>query len=334
MARSSTTETYQSSNSTSKEHSKTDSRQDTTSQSTSNSRQDSTSQSSSTSQSTSKNVLDKELMNQILSGLMGTMTDEQITQFAENLLRPQLNAGLEEAQQNYETTKLSKEQEIANIAANLTRSIDEQNAAYRRSAANVETAALNRGMGRSSYTMQTLANQGDALAKAVQQLTEDSGRRSQQIQNQITQAAQQNSQTQGRLSSDYASQLAAKVQELKENQRKEWNSNYLTAISSAMGQQTTGSQQTAGSQTSIRSHDGKPTDAWNERNDGRKQHGEQRNERIDDDEQGRRNEQKEGNGKQSGGKHTRNLWTIQPEEHEQNSVTSGRIDAHKKGCGL
>ena len=246
MARSSTTETHQSSSSTSKEHSKTDSRQDTTSQSTSNSRQDSTSQSSSTSQSTTKNVLDKEMMNQILSGLMGNMTDEQITQFAENLLRPQLNAGLEASQQNYETTKLSKEQEIANIAANLNRSIDAQNEAYRKGAANVETAALNRGMGRSSYTVQTLANQSDALAKAVQQLTEDSGRRSQQIQNQITQAAQQNSQKQGRLNNDYASQLAAKVQELKENQRKEWNSNYLTAISSAMGQQTTGSQQTLG----------------------------------------------------------------------------------------
>nr|DAQ11797.1 MAG TPA: hypothetical protein [Caudoviricetes sp.] len=190
-------------------------------------------------------------MNQILSGLMSNMTDEQITQFAENLLRPQLNAGLEASQQNYETTKLSKEQEIANIAANLNRSIDAQNEAYRKGAANVETAALNRGMGRSSYTMQTLANQSDALAKAVQQLTEDSGRQSQQIQNQITQAAQQNSQTQGRLNNDYASQLAAKVQELKENQRKEWNSNYLTAISSAMGQQTTGSQQTTGNQTSI-----------------------------------------------------------------------------------
>ena len=258
----STTESYQNSSSSSREHSKTDSRQDTTSQSTSNSRQDSTSQSTSnsrqdstsqsnsTSSSTSRNFLDSELMNQILSGLMGNMTDEQIAQFAENLLKPQLNAGLEEAQQNYETTRLSKEQEIANLAANLTRSIDEQNAAYRQSAANVETAALNRGMGRSSYTLQTLANQGDALAKAVQQLTEESGRQSKQIQDQITQAAQQNSQTQGRLNSDYASQLAAKIQELKENQRKEWNSNYLTAISSAMGQQTTGSQQTSGTQTS------------------------------------------------------------------------------------
>lgn len=101
-------------------------------------------------------------------------------------------------------------------------------------------------MGRSSYTLQTLANQGDALAKAVRQLTDENTRQSGQIQQQITQAAQQNSQTQGRLNTDFASQLAAKVQELKENQRKEWNSNYLTAISAAMGQQTTGSQQTSG----------------------------------------------------------------------------------------
>lgn len=185
-------------------------------------------------------------MNQILGGLVRNMTDEEINQFAENLLRPQLNAALEESRQNYETTKLSKEQELENLAASLTRAIDEQNTAYRKSAANVETAALSRGMGRSSYTLQTLANQGDALAKAVRQLTDENTRQSGQIQQQITQAAQQNSQTQGRLNTDFASQLAAKVQELKENQRKEWNSNYLTAISAAMGQQTTGSQQTSG----------------------------------------------------------------------------------------
>ena len=233
MAKKTTTETRNSSttNSTSQEHS--------------------ASQSTSNSQSTTKNVLDGELLNQILGGLMGNMTDDELTQFAENLLRPQLNAALEESQQNYETTKLAKEQEIENLARSLTRSIDEQNGAYRKSAANVETAALSRGMGRSSYTLQTLANQGDALAKAVRELTDENARQSGQIQDQITQAAQQNSQTQGRLTTDFASQLASKVQELKENQRKEWNSNYLTAISSAMGQQTTGSQQAAGSQTSI-----------------------------------------------------------------------------------
>ena len=218
----------------------------TTTETRNSSTTNSTSQEHSTSQSTTKNVLDGELLNQILGGLMGNMTDDELTQFAENLLRPQLNAALEESQQNYETTKLAKEQEIENLARSLTRSIDEQNGAYRKSAANVETAALSRGMGRSSYTLQTLANQGDALAKAVQQLTDESTRQSGQIQQQITQAAQQNSQTQGRLNTDFASQLAAKVQELKENQRKEWNSNYLTAISAAMGQQTTGSQQTSG----------------------------------------------------------------------------------------
>ena len=219
---------------------------DTSSKSDSKSKEHSQSQSRSDSQSTTKKLLDSDLMNQILGGLVRNMTDEEINQFAENLLRPQLNAALEESRQNYETTKLSKEQELENLAASLTRAIDEQNTAYRKSAANVETAALSRGMGRSSYTLQTLANQGDALAKAVRQLTDEDTRQSGQIQQQITQAAQQNSQTQGRLNTDFASQLAVKVQELKENQRKEWNSNYLTAISAAMGQQTTGSQQTSG----------------------------------------------------------------------------------------
>ena len=219
---------------------------DSSSSSNSTSKEHSQSESQSKSESTTKKLLDSELMDQILGGLMKNMTDEEINQFAENLLRPQLNAALEESQQNYETTRLAKEQEIENLAANLTRSIDEQNSAYRKSTANVETAALSRGMGRSSYTMQTLANQGDALAKVVRDLTDENTRQSGQIQDQITQAARQNSQTQGRLNTDFASQLASKVQEMKENQRKEWNSNYLTAISAAMGQQTTGSQQTSG----------------------------------------------------------------------------------------
>ena len=226
MAKRTTTQTFQSSTANSREHSQ--------------------SQSQSQSQSTTKKLLDSELLNQILGGLAGSMTDKEIAAFAENLLRPQLNAGIEASRQNFETTKLSKEQEIANLAANLTRAIDEQNSAYRQSQANVETAALNRGMGRSSYTLQTLANQGDALAKAVRELTDENARKTGQIQDQITQAAQQNSQTQGRLNTDFASQLAAKVQELKDTQRREYNSNYLTAISAAMGQQTTGTQQTTG----------------------------------------------------------------------------------------
>lgn len=211
-----------------------------TTQTSTSSTSSSTSREHSVSQSTTQNVLNSELLAQILGGLSQNMTDAEIASYAESLLRPALNAAIEESQQNYETTKLSKEQEIENLAVQLARGIDEQNRAYRQSAADVETAALARGMGRSSYTLQTLANQGDALANAVRELTDESTRQSQQIQAQITQAAQQNSQTQGRLNTDFATQLAAKVQELKDTQRKEYNSNYLTAVSASMGQQTTG----------------------------------------------------------------------------------------------
>ena len=224
---------------------------ETKSKTTSKQTEKSTSKSSSTSQSRSsqltKNVLDSALRDEILAGLLGVMTDEEISKYAEALLRPQLNAGIEASQQAYETTKLAKEQEIENLAAMLNQSIDKQNAAYRTSMADIETAALARGMGRSSYTLETLAKQGNALAEAVRQLTDESNRQQGQIQAQITQAAQQNAQTQGRLNTDYAANVLAKTEEIRRQQREAYNSNYLTATSAAMGQSVTGSQ--TGSQT-------------------------------------------------------------------------------------
>ena len=206
-------------------------------------------QSESKSQSESKKVLDEELRDKILAGLMGYMTDEEIAAYAENLLRPQMNAGIESAEQQYAATELAKRQEIENLAAALARGIEEQENAYGKSMANVQTAALARGMGRSSYTLQSLANQGDALAKAVADLTTDTARQQDQIQKQISLAAQQKAQTTGRLNADYASNLAAKVQELKQQQRQEYNQNYLTAVSGSMGSMTTGQQSTTGSST-------------------------------------------------------------------------------------
>lgn len=213
-------------------------------------------QSSETSTSTTNQAsetqrqLNAELLSQILSGLTGQMTDEEISAFAENLLRPQLNAEIEASQQTYETTRLAKEQEIANLASELQRAIDEQGRTYRQSMADVDRAALARGMGRSSYTLQTLANQGGALAEAVRQLTDESARQSAQLQSQITQAAQQNAQTQARLNADYAANLAAKVQELRQTQKQEYNQNYMTAVSEALGSKTTNDSTTTGSGTS------------------------------------------------------------------------------------
>lgn len=209
-----------------------------------------TSHSTTNSQSTTKALLDEALRDSILSGLKGYMTDEQIAEYAENLLRPVLNANLEAAQHEFDTAKLSREQEIENLAVQLSDAIAKQNQSYTQNRANLENAALARGMGRSSYLLDTEAQLGQALSQTIQQLTNENARQNAQIQKQITQAADQLAQTQGRLNTDYASQLAAKLQELKDAQRQEYNQYYMSATSAAMGSQTNGSSVTDSTSTS------------------------------------------------------------------------------------
>lgn len=220
-----------------------------TSKTRSESHSTSKNKSSSQSTSTTKSVLDEALRDRILAGLQGYMTDEEMQAYAKNLLSPVRNAQLEAAQQQYETTKLGKEQEIENLAQTLARSIREQEAAYGQNAAKLQTAALARGMGRSSYTLDMLKNQGNSLAEAVRALTQENARAQNQIRRQITQAAQQNAQTQGRVNTDYAASLAAKTQELRAQQRSSYNQDYLTAVSASMGKLAQENQSTLGSST-------------------------------------------------------------------------------------
>lgn len=248
------------SESTSKSESRGESWNKGTSHTQSHSQNESSSQNQSTSKSenhsestsTSRKVLDEEMLAAILKGLGGQMTQEQIEKYAQNLLEPVLHAQKEQSRRQAEAARLSGEQEIEELAKALERDVGMQQSAYKTSRADVETDALARGMGRSSYTLQTLANQGDALAKAVQALTEENNRKAEQVRKGIAQAQQQDAQTQARLDADYAKGLAAKVQELNEKQKQQSNSNYLAAISAAMGQQTTthgvqtGTQQTTG----------------------------------------------------------------------------------------
>ena len=202
-------------------------------------------------ETTTKKILDDKLLETILAGLGQQMTEDEIRSFAESLLRPQLNAGLEASEQNYQTTKLGLEQQKEDLAVQLANAIAQQQNAYRQSMADVETAGLSRGMGRSSYTLESLAKQGGTLAETIRQMTDEEGRQQRQLQSQITLAAQQNAQTQGRLNTDYASQLAAKTQELLQSQRAQYNSNYLTAVSAALGSQSSGSQSTESGSESL-----------------------------------------------------------------------------------
>lgn len=187
----------------------------------------------------SKNVLDAALRDTILGGFAANMTDDEIQKYAEALLAPQRNAALEAAQQGYDATKLGYEQEMQNLAVQLADSIGKQKQQYAQNIAGLETSALARGMGRSSYLLNTEAALGQALAETIKSLSNENTRQTAQIQNKLTLAAQQNAQTQGRVNTDYATQLAAKVQELKQNQRNEFNQNYMSAVSSALGNQST-----------------------------------------------------------------------------------------------
>ena len=207
---------------------------------------------SSTQQTTQTNkTLDHDLVNQIMSGLLGQMTDEEIRAYAESLLAPTLNAELEAAQQAHDASVLGYEGEIENFAASLTRSIEEQQAANAKSKAQIDAAALARGMGRSSYTLQTLANQDLALAETTRKMSEETARQQAQIYRQITQAGQQNAQTQGRLKADYATNLAAKIQQLKNEQQTAHNQNYMTAVSSALGSRSDTSSTTTDTNSSL-----------------------------------------------------------------------------------
>ena len=208
----------------SEERSKQQSQQESKSSQQSQTQQQSSSQSY---QATNK-TLNTELANLILSGLYGFQTDEEMAEYARNLLLPQLNAGLEASQQKYDTEALSAQQQKDDLAYQLKRAIEEQQKGYQQSMADVQNAALARGMGRSSYLLQTLAGQGSNLSEVIRQLTENTDRQTAQLDQQLALAAKQNAETQGRLKTDYAANLAAKVQELTETQRREYNQNYLT----------------------------------------------------------------------------------------------------------
>ena len=187
----------------------------------------------------SKNVLDEALRDAIMSGFVGNMSDEEIAKYAEALLSPQRNAEIEAAQQSYEASRLGYQQEMENLAVQLADSIAKQQQSYGQSIAGIQNDALARGMGRSSYLLSTEAALSQALAETIKNMSAENTRQTAQIQDKLTLAAQQNAQTQGRVNTDYAAQLAAKMQELKQTQRQEYNQNYMSAVSSALGSNST-----------------------------------------------------------------------------------------------
>ena len=209
------------------------------------------SQGQSSSQQTTQKVIDQQLLAQLLQGLadMGytPRSEEALRQAAENRYNPLYNAEVEAAKQKQQQTDLALSQQLSELLSGISRQKETQNGAYDKARANIETGALSRGMGRSSYTTSTLSNNDIARAKALSQIDEDANRQTGQIGAQRTQLTQQLAETLGRLSTDKETNISNYLQDLydQEFQRAQAanaakNQNYLTAVDLAMGTKTNG----------------------------------------------------------------------------------------------
>ena len=212
------------------------------------------------SQSITQAVINSELLAQILEGLQDAgytqKTTDELMKIAEDYYLPQYNAEIEAEKQAQAVKDMSYTQQLENLQSAYGKNIDVQNAAYDKSRAALETGALARGMGRSSYTMATLAGNDQARSAALAQLADDYLQNVRQVTDKQTMSSAQSAETIGRLNADKATNITNKLRELADTEYQKYitgvnqqNANYLAAVQAAIGQMTTG-QTTGTSKTS------------------------------------------------------------------------------------
>ena len=212
------------------------------------------------SQSITQAVINSELLAKILAGLQDAgytqKTTDELMKIAEDYYLPQYNAEIEAQKQAQAVKDMSYTQQLENLQRTYGKNIDVQNAAYDKSRAALETGALARGMGRSSYTMATLAGNDQERSAALAQLADDYLQNVRQVTDEQTLSAAQSAETIGRLNADKATNITNKLRELADTEYQKYitgvnqqNANYLAAVQAAMGQMTTG-QTTGTSKTS------------------------------------------------------------------------------------
>ena len=212
------------------------------------------------SQSITQAVINSELLAQILAGLKDAgytqKTKDELMKIAEDYYLPQYNAEIEAEKQAQAVKDMSYTQQLENLQSAYGKNIDVQNAAYDKSRAALETGALARGMGRSSYTMATLAGNDQARSAALAQLADDYLQNVRQVTDEQALSSAQSAETIGRLNADKATNITNKLRELADAEYQKYitgvnqqNANYLAAVQAAMGQMTTG--QTTGTSTQV-----------------------------------------------------------------------------------
>jgi hypothetical protein len=141
-------------------------------------------------------------------------TQEQMQQTASNRYQShyaQLGLAAQQAQQ---TTDLSLQQQLANQASMYDRQLTQNAENYRRAYSQADRQALGRGMQRSSYNAQTLANVNIAGNRAANEIMDARTQAAGQIEAQRTQLAQQLAQQLQQYSASQASDILAYIDEL------------------------------------------------------------------------------------------------------------------------
>lgn len=225
-----------------------------TNQTTSNSQQEKNqSTSSQQSQSSTQKEVNSTLLEQLLAGLTDTAytpkTMEELQQMAENLYNPTYSAEVQALKSAQETNNLAYSQQLENMLSAYDKNIGTQDAAFDKSRTAIETGALQRGMGRSSYTMSTLNNNDKARSDALAQMAADYSQNVGQVEARREQMTAQAGSELQRLETDKATNISNTLQQLADQEyerqtaaQNQQNQNYLTAVDMSMGQATTGNQ--------------------------------------------------------------------------------------------
>ena len=129
------------------------------------------------------------------------------------------------AQQAHDNNVLALQQQIDSLGRNYDRQRQESANQYAQAVSQADRRATSRGMGRSSYNMQTLANLQQAGAEAQNQLDQYQTEDANKIQAQIALQAQQLGQQMQQYASGQASDELSWIQQQQLNDQKQQNAN-------------------------------------------------------------------------------------------------------------
>lgn len=165
----------------------------------------------------SKQVQD--ILDRIQVGTSSSRDEEELRNLAENLYKAQLTSALENAQNTYNTESANVASQRDIINQNYDNQRDSQMANNKQSVAAVDRASMGRGMQRSSYNANNVANlraSGDEALNKIEQARTNALNALGQQQNALN-TNYQNSVNSA--NSQYQSNVIARIQQMQDNDR-------------------------------------------------------------------------------------------------------------------